>query len=120
MSKKNPNTQGLTWHQAITDYVPETDTVECGNLTFTVRELSGSERFEAQKRADGDQWILLCWLAFTGLTSPTPPDLAAMNLINPEYVSKIAKTVMALSGMAESSRSEAENESAEVVDIGIS
>lgn len=111
----------LTFNDLVKAYEVKTETVDLDKgHDVVVRELSGSERFEFSKFADAQEWETYRWLAFKGLLEPKPSTIDDLDLINPEWVVKIAGTVMKLSGITAESEEDAEKKSGESTGTGSS
>jgi hypothetical protein len=80
---------------------PHTETVECGDFTVTIRELSGRERFDLGNKADEDRWEVLLWLCMHGMIDPKPETEAELDQLKPEWTVKIATSIMRISGVEE-------------------
>ncbi len=108
-----------TFAALIAESEPDQIDVTLGKTTVWVRELSGRERFEAGEKAEEiNSWELMLWVCQVGIVSPRPASLEELEQIKPEWVKEIAAAIMKLSGMTFEEKSDAEKESAEVIDIG--
>lgn len=108
-----------TFSAMIAESEPDQISVKLGKTTVWVRELSGAERFEAGEKAEQiNSWQLMVWVCDTGIVSPRPGSAEELEQIKPEWVKEIAAAIMKLSGMTFEERTDAEKESAEVIDIG--
>ncbi len=116
--KPDKKNNGISFADIVAASEPKTETITIGENEVTIREMSGRERFELSKKAEGDKFDVLLWVAFIGLIEPRPESLDELETIRVEWITDIANAVLKLSGLEPNAEAEAENESASVTDIG--
>ncbi|TFG84039.1 MAG: hypothetical protein E4G74_00160 [Erysipelotrichales bacterium] len=86
-------------------------TIQIGDHSVVVQELTGRQRFELSSRAESDRWETMLWIAFIGLVEPKFETIEVLEQsTKPGWVVKIANEILAISGMDADSSDEAENE----------
>ncbi len=117
-AQKNKQQTESTFADLVADSELETETIQLGDHSVVIRELTGRERFELSTLDDSKRWDTMLWLAHTGLVSPKPETVEEMEKIKTAWVAVIANAILKISGMEPDAVDDAENESASVTDIG--
>ena len=107
-----------TFDELLADSEFERKTIRVGQHSITIQELSGADRFYLVEHSDDSRWDLLKWVCLRGMVDPKPKDASELDKLKPEWVVKIAEAITNISGMGEDALEDAENESADVTDIG--
>ena len=96
----------------------EQSTINIGDHSVIIRELTGRERFELGERPMDQRWDTLLWCAYTGLVDPKPETIEEMDGLKTDWVITISNAVLALSGLEADAEDAAENELAVGIGIG--
>ena len=118
MKAATKNKQSTSFADLIADSELAQSVISVGDHSVTVREMTGRERFELASKQDEGHWDSMVWLSFTCLVDPRPDSIEEMEKLKTEWVVKMANEVLRISGMEEDAEEDAENESANGIDIG--
>lgn len=118
MKPATKNKQSTSFAELIADSELETKTIQVGDHSVVIREMTGRERFSLAEKADDPPWDTMLWVAHTGLVTPKPETPEDLEKIKTSWVAEIANAVLSLSGMDADADDTVENESASVTGIG--
>lgn len=112
------NKQSNSFAALIADSELKSETIEVGDHSIIVQEMTGRQRFELSEKEQDNRWDTLLWVCSTGIVEPKPADMAELEQIRPEWIVEIANSILRISGLEANAEEEAGNESASVTDIG--